>query len=106
MIVAIVNKKWLYKVDFNNRIINDNKNYIIVNTENNYSGDYIRNDNESNLLINGNYKFVNDYRKDIKMNRHVTELYDLNSWDIERINLHDENNKYIQIEKIIWYKKN
>lgn len=106
LIVKIINKEWLYAVNFNNSIIGNNGSYITVNTNTNYSGNYIKNDDENNFILSNDYKIINKYQKDIKMNRFITEIHDLNSWNFERINLRNENDKYIQIEKIIGYKKN
>ena len=106
LIVEIINKEWLYEIDFQNEIIDNNRWYIIVDTSSNYLGDYTKINNNDYLLLNDNYKFTNTYQKDIKMNRYITELYDLNSWYKEIVNLRDRNNNYIQISKLVWYKKN
>ncbi len=106
LIVEIINKEWLYEFDFQNEIIDNNRWYIIVDTSSNYLGDYTKINNNDYLLLNDNYKFTNTYQKDIKMNRYITELYDLNSWYKEIVNLRDRNNNYIQISKLVWYKKN
>jgi hypothetical protein len=106
LIVEIINKEWLYEIDFLNDIIDNNRWYIIVDTSSNYLGDYTKINNNDYLLLNDNYKFTNTYQKDIKMNRYITELYDLNSWYKEIVNLRDRNNNYIQISKLVWYKKN